>query len=82
MTITVTQKHIDEAAGTRQWGHCPIARALKDAGFKRPVVTSTWDVVTLEKNYELPPRALEFLWQYDNGAQVEPFAFEIQEAGE
>lgn len=59
--------------------HCPIARALSEAGYRNPVVNGV--CVLLPSGWVvLPTRAVQFLRRFDKGlAAVEPFAFHVRE---
>lgn len=81
MTIEVTEQHIKKGnAGS--CGSCPIALALKDAGFKHPVVDhSSFCYIMVGggiKKLSLPYNAIDFIVRFDSGKKVHPFSFELE----
>lgn len=79
MIIRVTQEHIDKGkAGLCSL--CPIALALKDAGFKDSWAGSG----TLKNNKNTicitPQSCYDFMVHFDAGDLVSPFEFEIPDA--
>lgn len=77
MKIFVTGQHIQKGKrGTLR--SCPIARALKDAGFTHVEVGSDGvrvDGIDLDPPF--PPKVRRFVNQFDNGDVVEPFDFPL-----
>jgi hypothetical protein len=79
MTIHVTQEHIDK--GLKSCGGCPIALALRDAGFNDVVVFQRrfiYDARRGSPSHTLPPEAREFIEKFDKGRTVQPFSFELE----
>lgn len=76
MKIKVTEKDI-KYGEERCPGTCPIARAINRElpGQDVMVFKSICEINHYE--YELPPRAYDFIEQFDAGLPVEPFEFDI-----
>lgn len=78
--IKVTQNNIDQ--GARQWvGECPIAWAIRDAGFKNPYVTRDYSSFSSGGSYYffyMPHEAREFVKNFDNFNDIQPFEFEAE----
>lgn len=79
MIIKVEQKHIDK--GERDnCDKCPIALAMKDAGFHKPMVRLTslhWFENEKAKKVISPDCCIFFVGRFDIGDHVEPFEFQI-----
>lgn len=78
LTIRVTQANIDNGIRAK-CGLCPIALALRDAGFEEPTVGSYEFQATQGcsyLNYGLPESARDFINHFDAGHTVSPFEFE------
>lgn len=77
MKIQVTQEDIDNGESGNGY-LCPIAIALKRAGFKSPAV---WDFID-DGDYQIktPKKAFKWLLDFDTGIEVTPFEFEIPDA--
>lgn len=76
--VTVTDKHIKNGRP----GHllsCPIALALRDAGFTSPSVSSEICFSKNRKSYRTiaPKRAETFMSRFDDGGKVKPFSFRL-----
>ena len=75
--VKVTQKHIDN--GERYAvDSCPIALALKDAGYNTDGVGWFSYIVFSQANYaeyKLPASVLRFRQAFDSGNPVRPFNF-------
>ena len=80
--ITVTMQHI--AAGVRDnCEQCPVALAIMKAFPDACCVAVGPDTCTIETpgggkaDVELPESALRFIWDFDDGAAVQPFTFTV-----
>lgn len=79
VTIQVTQQHIDK--GVR--GSCssdPIALAMRDAGLDRPWASPghlAWREQFRDYFVDPPKSVIDFMGDFDNGKDVEPFEFEV-----
>ena len=74
MRIDVEQRHIDE--GVRHSGmKCPVALALLDAGFERPVV-GPYGFADGDVIYSLSGGSRDFVASFDRGLSVEPITLE------
>jgi hypothetical protein len=84
--IHVTQEHIEK--GRSSYAHCPIALAMKDAGFKAPRVwkdRASWIGRTgIRRRKRLPRKAVEFVARFDSDyfrmfprRSVTPFSFDL-----
>ncbi|WP_420431492.1 hypothetical protein [Candidatus Poriferisocius sp.] len=89
MKITVYQHHIDDGT-PRNTKCCPVALAIKDmyshCDDVVPRVESDFIRVYLrngkmgyERHYEMPDEVADFISFFDDGDDVEPFAFELEE---
>ena len=78
MRIQVTQKHIDEGKKDHCF-LCPVALALRDAGFGRPEVTVNRLYLLGAGCFALPDAAKTWIQDFDYGEPVQPFAFEVVE---
>lgn len=85
MKIQVTQEHIDKGEQCES-GYCPIALAMKDAGFQNPCVSANQvDWHSPENEWEvrwayLPHEVQVFILNFDDDkSRVRPFAFDIPE---
>ncbi len=84
MKITVTQNDIN--SGYRySCNQCPVALAIKRAMGRTPIVGCfrvTFEDeagrVPYEPAYELPFDVREAIQHFDNGAQIDPFEFELR----
>jgi hypothetical protein len=77
MKITVTQTHIKNAK-RMNLGKCPIALALHNYGWKKPLVRyNTVSEGPCGLPHRLPPRASAFICRFDRGKPVKPFTFEL-----
>lgn len=75
MKIKVTQDHIDH--GLRgSCMQCPVALALRDAGFLAPFA-GVENIHVQRKFVTTPDTVQEFMKLFDNGLPCEPFTFEI-----
>lgn len=86
MTISITQKHIDEG-GREHCGNSPIARAIKEATKSNEVFVGHYGIgYEREHGYfkhvmpKTPPTVREFMDRFDEGLPVEPFTFELEAA--
>ena len=82
MIIEVTEQHIRH--GTRNnCEHCPIALAVNETFNINTAVVSGEDFAIGEginfKEYSLPQEARDFIRQFDDGDEVQPFTFEARE---
>ena len=82
-TIEVKQDHIDR--GLRHSSQCcPVALALHDAGYtEASVLTSsiTWRTSPgIEAVAVTPPKARQFMHDFDNQLEVAPFKFRMRRA--
>lgn len=77
MKISVTKQHID--AGIKLDAcSCPLALALSDAGFPKPVVDGEQVEIAGEFGlFPLPEVAQQFVSDFDHGLPVAPFDFEL-----
>lgn len=82
MTIHVTQEDIDTGQRNKPWA-CPVALAIKRA-MPTHVVEAGPEVVYLHKPgdlantaYHTPITASFFIENFDNGAPVSPFSFDL-----
>ena len=82
INVRVTQKHIDEGCGGNLH-FCPIAKAVRDAGFERVSVDGY--IISIgqyghgREEYKLPRIAKNFVVNFDNGDKVKPFTFTAKE---
>src|SRR6185312_5049081 len=88
MKIEVTQTHIEEGRRrSRFYGGpdfpseaCPIALALRDAGFESPRVTMT-QIITDSLGWSgaipIPEEAATFVHLFDTERPVKPFTFDL-----
>lgn len=79
MIVKVTKKHI--RLGKRSCvSECPIALAMKDAGFERVGVSS--DHAEYGDNFEklvyLPGKVSEFIDAFDHQREVHPISFRVR----
>ena len=69
------------AGKQRQPCHCPVAIALRDAGFKHPSVQQTMFSYCYVKDQkrckDLPVEARQFIADFDSGKKVDPFEFNV-----
>jgi hypothetical protein len=77
MRIEVRQEHIDKGERDRCTS-CPVALALNDAGFKGAAVTFAMLNLSFYLTVPTPPKAAEWITQFDNGDTVAPFDFELE----
>lgn len=80
MLVNVTQSHIEDGI---RWSStsCPIALALCDH-HDNVIVGSISLVITkddMQRIFSLPENARDFIWRFDHGDMVNPFAFELRE---
>lgn len=77
MVINVTQEHIDRGT-KKECSKCPVALALKDAGFPNAFVGvfSIWpfEMTRLDVSNEVE----EFIAAFDCGSIVKPFSFNLE----
>jgi len=80
MLIVVTEKHITE--GTRRSpSTCPVALALRDAGFGLVRVDSTY--IMVDGRVVLTPHSVSwFVEWYDNNCDCPAFTFDLPATGE
>jgi hypothetical protein len=76
-TIEVTRECIAE--GVRgSYRYCPVAVALRRAGFRNPwVYRDTMRFNRRKMTLKTPPEAVVFIREFDRGMTVEPFSFTI-----
>jgi hypothetical protein len=81
--ITVTMQHIEDGMA-RCASHCPVALALIDAFpeavgiFVNADHLKIWPRWSVEPAYlEMSPEVQNFVFAFDNGEPVEPFAFTL-----
>lgn len=77
MLIEVKQKHIDEGA-KGSCSRCPIALALLDAGHRDVWIGNITLYTSVRKETYLPPKAIQWINNFDDGLPVLPFSFEIE----
>lgn len=82
-TIQVTADHIARGK-PRSPCHCPVALALREAGFPNASVGVTVFVLNRQENDDecipLPEPALIFIPAFDEGCpDLQPFSFQIEE---
>ena len=78
--IKVTQEHIGDDNRSRSPDDCPLARALRSAGFIDVVVAGPCFnhlVNGMSVNTYLPGIATKAIDQYDKSGLMEPFEFEL-----
>lgn len=80
MTITVEQKHIDNADPGSAFG-CPVARAARDAGLVDAFVLSRLYWAGRARQAELPEWVLDTILAFDAGEPIAPFSFELDVKG-
>lgn len=79
MRIVVTQGHIDRGRPTCTMA-CPVALAAIDAGLRHPTV-SRYSIVQCGRvgtRVRLPPKAVDFIRDFDQRRVVEPFEFDLE----
>jgi hypothetical protein len=84
--ITVTAEHIARGF-PEDCERCPIALAIADAFPDLTYVAVGPEAITLQNEpprdhspyaeIEVPRRALEFIWDFDDGRSGEPFSFDL-----
>jgi hypothetical protein len=80
MKISVTKEHIKKGKPTFP-SACPIALALKDAGFTTPIVIDTFmREEEADIYYDLPRSCSRFIRRFDTKKSVKPFNFILKEA--
>ena len=81
MRIEVTKEHIEDGEKDSKF-YCPIALAMKDAGYDRPCVGAldvSWFIGKGDWNCAgLPTDAAQFVEDFDDGLNVEPFEFDLE----
>jgi hypothetical protein len=79
MKVVVTRQHILDGKKVRTRA-CPVALALRDSGWKEPVVgvSICWED-GVGKPFVLPLKVQSFTNRFDNGLPVEPFEFELSD---
>lgn len=82
MKVIVTKEHIDNGVCGSST-NCPIAYALiEKSSVKLRSVGSGFVEVVNKKNetflYILPQKARQFIEDFDDGKEVEPFSFEMR----
>ncbi len=78
MKICVTKKDIANGTPTEP-DCCPIALALIRAGFNDVSVdTDNVRLFVGKPSLKLPQKAIDFIEQFDNGEEVDPFTFELK----
>ena len=92
--VAVTQQHIDDgrravACRLSLECNCPVSHAVGEAGFDNPRVRfntftagQMWSRVgsrTERRRYRLPAQVTTFIARFDDGAEVQPFAFDVDE---
>ncbi len=83
-TINVTEENIRE--GQKQGTHlrscnCPVARAFRDAGFKKVLISSVWTYLARGRKRRmmtLPKEVDEKIAKFDASCSVSPFTFTIE----
>ncbi len=83
MKIQVTKECIEKGQ-RKSKSCCPIALALKEAGYRLPLVGSrvaTFRIAgtELRQRVFLPAGARDFVEAFDSGLDVEPTVFELME---
>lgn len=76
MKIEVTQEDIDAGIQQRCYD-CPIARALNRHSGKSCRVDGFGVRIPGVGDYPLPPSAMIFASEFDQGLPVQPFTFEL-----
>ena len=82
MKVKVTQKHIDQGCpGWGQW--CPVAMALEEMGFARPVVGSQLIIYRAPdtgevREWDTPRKVFRFMQKFDSHRKVKPFTFKLK----
>lgn len=75
MKIQITKKHIKQGKKGRVT-LCPIALACKECGFERVRIDAeTFEIDGCSGN--LPPDAIGFVDDFDDGKPVKPFTFKL-----
>jgi len=81
--IKVRQVHIDRGV-KKCVRSCPIALAMYESGLNDPLVcdeTVSWYVGDQRSvNFPTPKCARAFIEQFDQGSQVDPFEFTVEDA--
>jgi len=80
MRIVVTQRDIDEGKVGEKIGRtqsCPIAQSLKRRHLPFVGVTKSGIVTIFGRLVLLPPKAQQFIADFDAGKPVSPFHFEV-----
>jgi len=79
--IKVTQRHIDTAY-PGECDSCPVALAIRDAVDGRPVSVFYGSIVIGKSDCFMPDEVYDFVLDFDAGAPVEPFEFDLDYPGE
>lgn len=78
LTVTVTREDID-AGEPRKTERCPVARALRRAGFRTAAVMCfTAHFGNCGPSATLPAEAVEFVRRFDRNEPVEPLTFALE----
>ena len=77
MILSVTRKHIKEAGEFIPW-YCPIALALRDAGFYLPLVWED-EIEASGRKFRVTKRMAAFIGKFDCGEKVKPARFLLSE---
>jgi hypothetical protein len=81
MIVRVMRKHI-KAGKRRSPSFCPVALALRDAGFTKVSVDCTIEVKQLQYVQVTPKTVLAFIRNFDTGRLVKPFSFRLPKSKE
>lgn len=76
MKIKVTRKHIRKGKRGLSF-RCPVALALKEKTKVEWMVGLRY-ANSRVKLFDLPPVAVDFIRDFDDGKRVEPFSFELE----
>jgi hypothetical protein len=74
--ISVTRTHIENGFKCNA-NECPVANALKDAGFSEPRVSDSFFMSGGRPIVDFPSGVSERIRQYDATGKMEPFEFEV-----
>ena len=78
MKIRITEEDIEQGVSCSP-SRCPVARAIRrDAGSTASHLTVSGATIWIgDVHYRTPPRAFDFIFEFDNGDPVVPFEFEL-----
>lgn len=74
--VEVTEEHIRKGKRRKPNG-CPVTRALRAAGFKRPFVADDYWEASNHWEDDLPLKVQLFIERFDAGKPVKPFFFTV-----